>query len=110
MKLKVLLVVIGDNIDRQVNPREMRIENQVKSLHYFHAFAALNRIETLRMDDTKSVGTVSTLPLSTFVPSPQDCATLRDNYVILVSRVLVQHIPHFLSLKKHVLESITLQS
>ena len=60
-------IVVGDNIDKRIVPRNMRVENQVQSVQYFHAFAAMNHIETLQLDDTKPVGDAKDLPLSTFL-------------------------------------------
>lgn len=85
-------IVVGDNIDKRIVPRNMRLEHQVQSLHYFHAYAALNCVNSLHLDDTKRIGDIKQLPLSTFLLSPEDCSTLRDNYVILVSHILVQHV------------------
>lgn len=31
--------LVGDNIDKSVKPREMRIDHQTHSLHYFHTYA-----------------------------------------------------------------------
>ena len=99
---------MGDtcNIDKRVNPRTMRIDNQVQSLHYFHAFAALSHVGTLHLDDTKPIGKIKDLLLSTFLPSHEDCSALRDNYVVIISRVLVQHIaflqPFGICVPKHI--------
>ena len=60
---------MGDNIDKRITPRTMMVDNQVRSLHYFHAFTALSRVETLHLDDTKPIGDIKALPLSTFLPS-----------------------------------------
>ena len=32
--------VVGDNIDKCIVPQNMRVEHQVQSLHYFHAYPA----------------------------------------------------------------------
>ena len=72
-------IVVGDNIDKRIVPRNMRLEHQVQSLHYFHAYAALNCVNSLHLDDTKRIGDIKQLPLSTFLLSPEDCSTLRDN-------------------------------
>ena len=85
-------IVVGDNIDKRIVPRNMRVEHQVQSLHYFHAYAALNCVKTLHLDDSKQIGDIKHIPLSTFLLSPEDCSTLRDNYVILVSSILVRHL------------------
>ena len=36
--------VVGDNTDKNIRPRHQSLEARTKSLHYFHAFAALDRI------------------------------------------------------------------
>ena len=33
--------IVGDNIDKNIHPRHQTIDSRTKSLHYFHAFAAL---------------------------------------------------------------------
>ena len=76
------------------------INPQVKSLQYFHSFAAKNRIPTNHLDDTRSRGDIADLPVSAFLPTPADCSVLRSNYIILVSRIIVKHIPYFSPFKK----------
>ena len=34
-------IIVGDNVDKTVSPRDMRVDNQVQSLHYFQSYAAL---------------------------------------------------------------------
>ena len=92
--------IVGDNIDKRIAPRSMRLENQVQSLHYFNAYAALSRVETLHLDDTKPIGDIKDLPVSTFLLSPEDCSVLRNNYVVLTARILVQHLPFLEKFKK----------
>lgn len=38
-------IVVGDNWDKTINPRFMTMEHQRQSLHYFHAYAAQDRID-----------------------------------------------------------------
>jgi hypothetical protein len=105
-RLPYVYIIVGDNIDKRIVPRNMRIGHQVQSLHYFHAYASLNRIETLHLDDTKPIGNIENLPLSTFLLSPEDCSTLRDNYVILIARMLVQHLTFLQPFRKCVPQHI----
>jgi hypothetical protein len=98
--LPYVYIMVGDNIDKRIVPRNMRIDHQVQSLHYFHAYASLNRIKTLHLDDTCPIGNIEHLSLSTFLLSPDDCCTLRDHYVIFVSRILVQHLTFLEKFKK----------
>lgn len=99
-------VLVGDNIDKRVTPREMRVGSQVQSLHYFHSYAALNRIDTSHLDDTKPLGSLRDLPLSTFLPTTTDCTKIRENYVVLMARILVKYIPHLSHLHKCVPQHI----
>ena len=99
-------IIVGDNIDKRIAPRNMRVDHQVQSLHYFHAYAALNRIDTQYLDDSKAIGEVGDLPLSTFLPSSDDCAMLSANFVVLVARILVQHMPFLEAFRKCVPQHI----
>ena len=38
-------IIVGDNIDKNVTPRDMRVGNQVKSLHYFHSYAVQDQVK-----------------------------------------------------------------
>ena len=93
-------ILVGDNFNKKVNPRHMTVDHQAKSLQYFHSFAAKNRIPTNHLDDTRSRGDIADLPISAFLPTPADCSVLRSNYIILVSRIIVKHIPYFTPFKK----------
>lgn len=73
-------ILVGDNIDKRVNPSEMRVENQVQSLHYFHTYAAKNRCESVHLDDSKPIGEILNLPISTFLPTADECMSIRNNY------------------------------
>ena len=78
----------------------MRIEHQVKSLHLFHSVAVVSRVKTLHLDDKTPIGDLSKVPVSAFLPSITDCAALRDNFVILVARILVDNLASFSFLRK----------
>ena len=54
----------------------MTINHPVKSLHLFHSVAAVGRIETLHLDDEKSVADTSDIPVSSVLPSTDDCVAL----------------------------------
>ena len=106
MQLKKGYILVGDNIDKRVNPREMRIDQQVQSLHYFHSYAAKNRCESLHFDDSKPIGEILSLPMSTFLPTTDDCMAIRNNYIILTSRVIVEYLPSFSAFRQCVPQHI----
>ena len=47
------------------------------------------------LDDEKPQGDIALSPLRTFLPSKESCRQLRDDFIVLISRVLVQRIPVF---------------
>ena len=85
-------IIVGDNIDKNVSPRDMRVDNQTKSFHYFHSYAVLDRVDLRTYSNKRPDIDVESLPLTVFLPSLNDCKKLRDNYIILASRVLVKHL------------------
>ena len=88
-------ILVGDNIDKTVTVRHMTMDHQSQSLHYFHCYAALDRVDFHNLDNSSPIGNVSTLPLSIFLPSIEDCDVLRNNYVILLAREIVEKVPYF---------------
>jgi L1 cell adhesion molecule like protein len=88
-------VIVGDNIDKRVNPRDMRIDRQAQSLHYFHSYAVRNRVPSSHLDGTHAQCDIKRLPISTFLPTLEDCTAICDNYIVLVSRIIVKHLTCF---------------
>ncbi|SMN02075.1 hypothetical protein SPONN_428 [uncultured Candidatus Thioglobus sp.] len=99
-------IVVGDNIDKHVAPRDMRSDHQAKSIHHFHSYAALNRVDIPQCSSNKPQCAVDTLPVCTFLPSASDCTALKENYTILAARIIVADIPFFQHLKEFVLDHI----
>ncbi len=92
-------IIVGDNIDKNVSPRDMRVDHQTNSLHYFHSYAVHDRIDMSGYSNEIPDIDVESLPFTTFLPSLNDCKKLRDNYIILASRVLVRHLAFLAPLK-----------
>lgn len=99
-------ILIGDNIDKNINPRDMRVDNQVKSIHYFHSYAVQDRIELSDLSDDLPECDIGSLPVTTFVPSVEDCTALRANYIVLAARVIVDKLPYFSALHQCVVKNI----
>ena len=101
-------IITGDNLDKTIKPRLMTTDQQTQSLHYFHAYAALNRISfTGLSEDTPTSRLLRSLSSSIFLPSLNDCQKLRDNYVVLVAWVICSTLKTFGSFQnympKHIL-------
>ncbi len=89
--------IVGDNLDKTVRPRDMRIDHQSRSLHYFHMYAVRDRIDLSRYEDSTSLPTVTLadIDFNQFFPSTADSATLINNFTTMVARVLVKRVPFF---------------
>jgi L1 cell adhesion molecule like protein len=64
--------VVGDNINKQVKPRDMRSDHQTQSLHYFHAYAVRDRINLDEVDDSPSATDESSVNLELLLPTKED--------------------------------------
>ena len=101
--------IIGDNVDLKSKPTHFSLSSAaVKEHHWFTLYAVKNRVHGEQLANDKPTANISTLPLTTWLPSVNDCVLLRDELIVLVSRVLVakmkvfhafsdvvqDHIPH----------------
>lgn len=87
--------MVGDNIDKNIQPQDMRLDNQTKSLHYFHVYAVRDRIDLSDYDDTLPSPDISSISIDKLLPSDDDNTNLRANYSILIARVLKKYMPFF---------------
>ena len=95
-----------DNFDLRQNVREMTCESQNKDYHWINHNCVLNRVSGAHLDNTKPVCDINDLPYGTLLPQARDHLNNRENYIVLVQRVLVECIPAlgFLkdAVKKHI--------
>ena len=99
-------ILVGDNVDKNVSPRDMRLDNQVRSMHYFHSYAVLDRVSSNRFAGDGRVADINTLAPSAVLPTVDDCICMRTNYITLASRVIVENLSHFAFLQKCVVQHI----
>ena len=85
--------LVGDNIDKNVKPRDMRFSSQTTSLHYFHVYAVKDRISYNHLSGNATMIAPSDMDFSIFFPTAEDNEQLLSNFEILVMRMLVKHIP-----------------
>eukprot|EP00731_Ephydatia_muelleri_P004086 Em0002g262a len=90
--------LVGDNIDKNVKPRDMRINSQTSSLHYFHAYAVKDRISFKHLSADATIIFPQDIDFNVFYPSVEDNFQLVSNFETLVTRMFVQHIPGLQSL------------
>ena len=87
--------LVGDNIDKTIKPRDMRIDHQTQSLHYFHSFAVKDRVNFSSLPNTISLINPPEIDLQCFLPTADDQLVLEENLCVLISRMVVQYIPFF---------------
>lgn len=76
--------IIGDNIDKNVNPSFQRLNYSTQSLHYFHSYACLDRIDFSNLDDLSPFGVINVKKAC--LTSDSEMLQLQSNFYVLVSR------------------------
>ena len=85
--------IVGDNVDKTVKTRYMRVDKQGKSLHYFHAYVAQDRFDLM----PEEVPSIPDSPdLNKLLPSDYDKSTVMNLFAIHVARILCKYMPFFL--------------
>ena len=87
--------IIGDNLDKNVKPRDMRSDFQTRSLHYFHACAVEDRIDLSGFSGDVTIPDIQSIQLCNLLPSDSDRAAMKNNFGIHIARVLVKYVTFF---------------
>ena len=80
------VLIIGDNIDKDIAPRNMRVDHQKRSLHYFNMCAIKDRVSTSGLAEHHE--TIPPLYIQDFLPSTDDYNKLQSNFAVIVTRIL----------------------
>ena len=106
-------ILVGDNVDKNVRPRFMRVDRQVQSIHAWHQYASLHRFDLQSVSDslTSHLKDIKAVGVNEFLPSAADTVSICSNYIVLVSRILVEKL-HFLHeyadcVPKHISHALT---
>uniref|UniRef100_A0A1X7VUI6 DUF6589 domain-containing protein n=1 Tax=Amphimedon queenslandica TaxID=400682 RepID=A0A1X7VUI6_AMPQE len=86
--------IVGDNIDKNIRPSYERLNSHTISLHYFHSYAALDRIDLSGVSDAMKGSLIN---VSKLLPSKDDVSETKSHFSILISRILVQRMTEFIS-------------
>lgn len=89
--------LVGDNIDKDVKPRQMRFDNQTRSLHYFHTYALKDRVDLSSLSDKPHPLPVDikAIDLTELLPDKADDKCLQKNFAVLMARVICKYVPFF---------------
>lgn len=92
----------GDNLDWQRRPSIYSANRDTESIHWFNVLSYKNRVSNWDLDDNQPIRPILDLPNSTFLPSLEEHAKLRTDYIILVLRILVKECEYFKKFSKFV--------
>ena len=85
--------LVFDNIDKNVNPRHMRSDNQTRSLHYVQVYAVRDRVNFDGLSNERR----TEVNVFDILPTDEDYMLLKKNFSILISRMIVKFLPFFSS-------------
>ena len=89
----------GDNWDIRVLVHDMRNDHQNKDLHYFASNLIVDRVPSEGLSQVSPHRSIQTLPNCHFLLSDTETQKLREDFKVLVGRVLVANIPALSFLK-----------
>ena len=98
--------VIQGDIDKTVRALDMHVDSQNQSLYHFNSFAVKDRIPKVDSPVEPDCQKVNIAPLSTFLPIVDDCNAIRDGYITLISRVLIEYLAFLAPFKQCVPQHI----
>lgn len=83
--------LVFDNIDKTVKPRFMRLDSQTVSLHYVQMYAVKDRVDY----STEPCQKAAEVNLYDVLPSCDDYDSLKRNFSVLISQMIVTYLPFF---------------
>ncbi|KXJ08980.1 hypothetical protein AC249_AIPGENE17536 [Exaiptasia diaphana] len=90
--------IVLDNIDLKILARDMTSERQNKDIHWCNHMAVKNRV--VDQQNNKIQTDLLELDNSKILPEARDSQLLKGDYIQLVARILVEHLPCFKFLEK----------
>lgn len=87
--------IVLDNVDIRVLASNMTSDDQNKDYHWCNHNTYLDRVNPTHLPDDTPIADIQDVPNSTFLPSLSDHKSLLSDFVVLISRVLVENLPAF---------------
>ena len=85
----------GDNLDWTRRPSIYSGDRDTESIHWFNLLAYENRVIDWDLSDKCPIKNIMDLENSTFIPSPEEHSQLKDEFVVLVLRILTKTCKYF---------------
>lgn len=84
-----------DNFDLRIEAADMTSDNQTKDIHWCNHSVILDRVSALDSADEKPIANILDVPNATFVPNVADQCNILKDFIVLVSRVFLEHFSKF---------------
>ena len=97
---------IGDNVDKQINVRDIRSDHQGKLVHMFSLMAVKDRVPPPDPLTAFVTPTVCTNTVDRYLPTKEEITIVQDDLEVLISRILCKYITGFHKLKQFVSDHI----
>ena len=97
---------IGDNVDKKRGVRDVRFDHSGQMIHMYSVLVARSRLPSLDLSREGHVADILTISWQSFLPSSHDIQQVKQNLIVMVSRVLTKYMKAFSSLSKCVPQHI----
>ena len=98
--------IVGDNIDFEIRPHFSTTVREKRLIHWFNVMAVKHRILANHLPDNGPQRPIKEFEPCHCIPSAKDHAVLRQNFIVLVERVLSERIAAFRPTKQSVVQHI----
>lgn len=97
---------IGDNVDKKLGVRDVRSNHSGNMLHMYSILCARSRLPSLDLSQVGQVAHLGAINWKSFLPSEADVKQVKQNLVVLVSRLLTYYVKALSPLGKSVPQHI----
>ncbi|XP_072039751.1 uncharacterized protein [Amphiura filiformis] len=93
--------LVGDNVDMKIHVRQMTVSHQNTDLHHFNHLAVKNRVNAFHLPDDKPICPPDEFQPNLVLPNVLTNAALRSSWIVLIGRIISEHITSFAWFKDH---------
>ena len=91
--------IIGDNLDVGCKTKHQTVLHKNKDQHYFNLLAVKDKVSGSHLSDFHERN-LNEVELHEFITSKEDLNVLRENFIVLISRILAKRLPKLRKLRK----------
>ncbi|XP_069105154.1 uncharacterized protein [Argopecten irradians] len=98
--------IVGDNFDISKSPSHMSKEKQRKSFHWFMLVGLQKRVLSNVLGNDIPTVPITKVENSIFIPSLEECKSLKNNFTFHIMKVLVKYLACFKKYEPHLAKHI----